>query len=141
MNIDAIWCPTCGIEWATHGDRGCYRYPPGTPAGPDPDRAEMLLAEGLANEATSSYADYERHGFVHWVAAWVKGAPLVVAEHDTAERIRGEWIRDDDSDELAAMQGAAAVRRHVSFAAFDTDHNNPDAYAAGAALAMALEDA
>lgn len=127
-----------------HGD-GIWRtvevYRRGTPAGPDPDRAEMLLAEGLANAATRSHADYERHGFIHWVAAWVKGAPLVIQAVTTDERLAGEWIRDDNSDELAAMQGASSVvKRHASYAPFDTDHENPDAYAAGAALALALEE-
>jgi hypothetical protein len=105
--------------------------PPGTPAGPDPDRAEMLLAEGLANAATRSHADYERHGFIHWVAAWVKGAPLVEAGF--------QWVRAEDSDELAAMAGAHSHVRAADGWPYDKDHGNPDAYAAGAALAIALD--
>lgn len=104
------------------------RPPKGVP------RDEWLLAIGLANHGARRHADYVNHGFVHWVAAWVKDAAIVT---DPV----GQWLRDDDSDELSAMAGAYAMRRPERSWPFCRDHGNPDAFAAGAALAMALEGA
>lgn len=96
-------------------------------------RDEWLLAIGLANHGTRKHADYVKHGFIHWVAAWVKDAPLVCDES-------GFWQRADDSDELAAMRGASDATRHQMYAGWnETDCGNPAAYAAGAAIAIDLE--
>jgi hypothetical protein len=104
------------------------RRPKGVP------RDEWLLAIGLANRGSHRHAS-PQHGFVHHVAAWIKDAPL------DCSGFWGEWIRGEDSDELAAMHGADHVTRHTVYSGHnETDCGNPDAYAAGAALAMALEE-
>jgi hypothetical protein len=92
---------------------------PGTPAA-DSDRAEMLLAEGLANRATDRFADTVG-GPEHRIAAEISGEPLLM---------RGcEWLCDESPVASSAWDGAWG--REVDYPDFD-------AYAAGAALAMAL---
>lgn len=73
-------------------------------------RDEWLLAIGLAAQPASDDA-------------------VVLARVIDPE---GVWIAGDGSDCSAAFNGAA-------FDFYDDDEGNPDAYAAGAALAMALE--
>jgi hypothetical protein len=89
----------------------------GTPAGPDPDRAEMLLAEGLANAA-----DYA--GAVGAMSI----AFAIVTDRDYSDE---SW--------LSALSGAASVL--LRGPGRYENGSDPNAYAAGAALAMALEDA
>ena len=94
-------------------------------------RDEWLLAVGLSNHGAHRHANLMRHGFIHHVAAWIKDAPIV-------QDWDGRWLRDEDSDELAAMMGAHDCAGSGLYQ-FPHDAGNPDAYAAGAALAMALE--
>lgn len=96
-------------------------------------RDEWLLAIGMANARELRHLN-SRHGLIHRVAAWIKDAPLTID-------FIGTWHRGADSDELAAMYGAKDVTKHPVYAGWnESDYGNPDGYAAGAALALALED-
>lgn len=88
------------------------RKPKGVP------RDEWLLAIGLANEPDVTEDEAFRMA-------------LAIDPH-------GSWIRGDGNDQSAAFEGACDA---VSLSGIGngTDEGNPDAYAAGAGLAMALE--
>jgi hypothetical protein len=97
--------------------------PPGTPAGPDPDRAEMLLAEGLANYTPA------RGGT--WLEDEIGKAFGLDNDGNSYE---APWA--GAYDQLQGTEDGPALPRMTP-----GDGGDSDAYAAGAALAMALEDA
>jgi hypothetical protein len=82
-------------------------------------RAEWLLAVGLGRDRIK---DWMSHGGSHHVAYRIADA--------------GHY----GSDWSAAYNGASDARLGVAGEMLSGDEGNPDAYAAGAALAMALED-
>ena len=89
-------------------------YRPGTPAGPDPDRAEMLLAEGIAN--------YRQPSRLRW------------PEDQVAEAF---GVDNDGCPPSSPWAGAYDVI--VGQWRMEVDDMDSDLYLAGAALAMALE--
>jgi hypothetical protein len=97
---------------------------PGIPSNDDIPRDEMLLAEGLARFGeTSLRRSYETRGRL---------------THRYAEAISGARLGEGTSDWSGAYDGAGTITG--VWPEEMGDSHNPDAYAAGAALAMALED-
>ncbi len=95
--------------------------PPGTPAGPDPDRAEMLPAEGLANELMvgsmpASALGYAASATPDWVGLSFSDAMAGAAD----------VLDDRCAGETCALVHTADFKLH--------------SYLAGAALAMALTE-
>jgi hypothetical protein len=113
MRVDTgIWCPHCRVS------------------NDDIPRAEMLLAEGLANYDAVQLR-YEDTAMDARIA------------HRIAESISGEQQNSNgSSDWSASYNGAGSVTGAWAGEDSDFDYGykrNQDAYLAGAALAMALE--
>jgi hypothetical protein len=106
--------------------------PPGTPAGPDPDRAEMWLAQGLA-AMDGQPADCVHAGTIADSIAFCKVLTWEEGRQAILDRC------DEGSCWSSAYNGASDVTSKDPEEM--GDEGNHDAYAAGAALAMALEDA
>jgi hypothetical protein len=102
--------------------------PAGTPAGPDPDRAEMLLAEALAVTLAKTNGWHPSPGNAGAFAE-------VVSNSERDVQIGGDW---------SAAYNGAHEQWHGDGSCVvcgGGDEGNPDAFAAGAALCMAMEGA